>query len=130
MWRSAAYVRGWKAGYARAARTAGRQPRHLLLTWLVQLLTTWTLCLLLLWAAFDIFLRNVAGGEVPRKVILSKVAAWNRIHRPTPVPAFAPQPPAASRVEPPALSRGEAPAVSRVERPALSRAEAKGAFTP
>ena len=80
--RSVTYVRGFRKGYALAARTAGRTPTHLLLSWLVNLILTWTVAVLLLWFALDIFAKN-ATGEPVRKVVLGRYKAWNAVYDPS-----------------------------------------------
>lgn len=76
---SLAYVRGFRKGYKLAARTAGRTPTHLLLSWLVNLMLAWTVTVLLLWFAADIFARN-ATGEPVTKVVIDRYKAWNTVH--------------------------------------------------
>lgn len=62
-----------------AARTAGRSPTFLLLSWLVNLLLTWTVAVLLLWFAADIFTKNAAGEPVT-KVVIDRYKAWNAVY--------------------------------------------------
>ena len=78
---SLTYVRGFQKGYRLAARTAGRTPIHLLLSWLVNLLLTWTVAALLLWFALDIFTKNSTGDPVT-KVVISRFKAWNAVYDP------------------------------------------------
>ena len=73
------YIRGFRKGYALAARTADRSPTYLLLSWLVNLLLTWTVAVLLLWFAVDIFTKNVAGDPVT-KVVINRYKAWNTVY--------------------------------------------------
>ena len=75
------YVRGFQKGYRLAARTAGRTPTHLLLSWLVNLLLVWTVTVLLLWFAVDIFTKN-ATGEPVTKVVINRIKAWNTVYHP------------------------------------------------
>lgn len=72
-------IRGFRKGYALAARTANRSPAYLLLSWLVNLLLTWTVAVLLLWFAVDIYSRNVAGEPVT-KAVMDRYKAWNTVH--------------------------------------------------
>jgi hypothetical protein len=76
------YIRGFRKGYKLAARTAGRTPVYLLLSWLVNLLLTWTVAVLLLWFAADIFTKN-ASGEPVTKVVIDRYKAWNAVHQPS-----------------------------------------------
>ncbi len=76
---SLTYVRGFRKGYALAARSAGRTPTHLLLSWLVNLLLAWTVAVLLLWFAADIFAKN-ATGEPVTKVVIDRYKAWNTVY--------------------------------------------------
>jgi hypothetical protein len=76
---SVTYVRGFQKGYRLAARTAGRTPVHLLLSWLVNLILTWTVAALVLWFALDIFSKNATGDPVT-KVVLNRYAAWNMVY--------------------------------------------------
>jgi len=73
------YVRGFQKGYTLAARTAGRTPTHLLLSWLVNLILTWTVAAVLLWFALDIFTKNATGDAVS-KVVLDRYKAWNAVY--------------------------------------------------
>ena len=73
------YIRGFRKGYALAARTADRSPTYLLLSWLVNLLLTWTVAVLLLWFAVDIYTKNVAGDPVT-KVVIDRYKAWNAVY--------------------------------------------------
>ena len=76
---SVTYVRGFQKGYKLAARTAGRTPTHLLLSWLVNLILTWTVAALILWFALDIFTKNATGDAVT-KVVLNRYKAWNLVY--------------------------------------------------
>jgi hypothetical protein len=76
---SFSYVRGFQKGYGLAAKTAGRTPTYLLLSWLVNLLLAWTIAVLLLWFALDIFARN-STGEAITKVVINRYQAWNTVH--------------------------------------------------
>ncbi|MFI5342314.1 MAG: hypothetical protein ACHQ7N_21085 [Candidatus Methylomirabilales bacterium] len=76
---SFSYVRGFRKGYTLAARTAGRTPTYLLLSWLVNLMLAWTAAVLLLWFAADIFARN-ATGEPVTKVVIDQYTAWNTVY--------------------------------------------------
>ncbi len=76
---SLTYIRGFQRGYTLAARTAGRSPTFLLLSWLVNLLLTWTVAVLLLWFAADIFTKN-ATGEPVTKVVIDRYKAWNAVY--------------------------------------------------
>ena len=77
---SVTYVRGFQKGYRLAARTAGRTPAHLLLSWLVNLILTWTVAVLLLWFALDIFTKNATGDPVT-KVVLDRYKALNVVYK-------------------------------------------------
>jgi hypothetical protein len=76
---SVTYVRGFQKGYRLAARTAGRTPTHLLLSWLVNLILTWTVTVVLLWFALDIFTKNSTGDTVS-KVVLDRYKSWNMVY--------------------------------------------------
>lgn len=76
---SARQIRAWNRGYRLAAKTAGRTPTHLLLSWLVNLLLIWTVSVILLWFAADVFSRNKVGEPVT-KVIIGKFRAWNAVY--------------------------------------------------
>jgi hypothetical protein len=78
---SLTYVRGFQKGYRLAARTAGRTPIHLLLSWFVNLMLTWTITVLLLWFALDIFAKNATGDPVT-KVVIGRYKAWNAVYAP------------------------------------------------
>ncbi len=78
---SITYVRGFQKGYRLAARTAGRTPMHLLLSWFVNLMLTWTVTVLLLWFALDIFTKNATGDPVT-KVVIDRYKAWNAVYAP------------------------------------------------
>ncbi len=82
---SLTYVRGFRKGYSLAARTAGRTPTYLLLSWLVNLLLVWTVTVLLLWFAVDIFTKN-ATGETVSKVVINRIKAWNTVYAPAAKP--------------------------------------------
>ena len=82
---SLTYIRGFRKGYALAARTADRSPTHLLLSWLVNLLLTWTVAVLVLWFAVDVYTRNVAGDPVT-KVVINRYKAWNAVYSRPEVP--------------------------------------------
>lgn len=73
------YIRGFRKGYALAARTANRSPASLLFSWLVSLLLTWPVAVLLLWFAVDISSRNVAGEPVT-KAVMDRYKASNTVH--------------------------------------------------
>jgi len=73
---SASWIRGWRAGYAKAARQAGISPTYLLLSRLCTLLTTWTLAVILLFLAAEVYVRNVTGESIP-VVVVSKWTAWH-----------------------------------------------------
>ncbi len=77
---SLTYVRGFQKGYRLAARTAGRTPIHLLLSWFVNLILTWTVVVLLLWFALDIFAKNTTGGDPVTKVVIDRYKAWNTVY--------------------------------------------------
>jgi hypothetical protein len=76
---SLTYVRGFQKGYRLAARTAGRTPIHLLLSWLVNLILTWAVVALLLWCALDIFTKNSTGDPVT-KVVINHYRAWSAVY--------------------------------------------------
>lgn len=76
---SAAWIRGFQHGYRLAARTAGRSPAYLLLSWLVNLLIGWTVAVILLWSAADIFSRNAAGQPLASVIKVTKAQAWNKV---------------------------------------------------
>lgn len=76
---SITYVRGFRKGYRLAARTAGRTPIHLLLSWFVNLILTWTVAVLVLWFALDIFTKNATGDPVT-KVVIGRYQAWNAVY--------------------------------------------------
>ena len=76
---SLTYVRGFRKGYAVAARSAGKSPAYQLLDWLVNLMLIWTMAVLLLWFAAEILTRNLAGDQAS-KVTLDRHKAWNVVN--------------------------------------------------
>jgi len=64
---------------ALAARTAGRTPTYLLLSWLVNLMLASTVAGSLLWFGADIFARR-ATGEPVTKVVIDRSKAWHTVH--------------------------------------------------